>query len=107
MSKSQVELFLERLSTDPALRQKITEFEEKASASALRLQEARESAARANAFTIIAIAKEAGYDIPTDFFRSTTAPAYPTDQEMEGARCTFTCCLVKTSCLKTCSWTFM
>jgi hypothetical protein len=107
MQKSQIELFLERIRTDNELREKILKFEEKARASALSLEQEIETNTRANAYTIIAIAKEAGYDIPRDFFRETKSRVSPTEQEIEGARCTLTCCWVATSCLQTCSWTEM
>jgi hypothetical protein len=104
MGKSQVELFLERIRADDELMRKVREFEEKAGANALRLQQEIETNARANAYTIMAIAKEAGYEIPTDFFRSTTPPPVsPTDRELRGPG--GTCCWVVTSCLKTCWWT--
>jgi len=105
MPKSQVELFLERIRTDSALREKILKFEEKARANAMSAEQEFENIARANAYTIIEIAKEAGYDIPRDFFRGTKLHISPTEQEIEGASCILTCCWVATSCLHTCWWT--
>jgi hypothetical protein len=107
MPKSQVELFLERIRTDSALREKILKFEEKARVSAMSLARDRETTAKANAYTITEIAKEAGYDIPRDFFRETKSHVSPTEQEIEAASCTIsaTCCWVATSCLHTCYWT--
>lgn len=105
MSKSQVELFLEQIKNDSALREKIEKFEEKARVSADSIQQEIETNARANAHTIMTIAKEAGYDIPSDFFRDSKTHFAATDQEMVGSNCTLTCCWVATSCLHTCWWT--
>lgn len=105
MPKAQVELFLEKIKTDDELREKILEFEEKARANALRLAQETESNARANAYTITAIAKEAGFDISQDFFRQAKLPMTFTDKEIEAESCWSTCCWVATSCLHTCWWT--
>jgi Nif11 domain len=107
MPKSQVELFLEKVGTDKELKEKILKFEQKASASALEVEKEFETSARSNAFTIIGIAKEAGFDIPRDFFRQSASHIAPADEEVMGSRCTFTCCYVATSCLQTCEWTQM
>jgi Nif11 domain len=105
MQKSQVELFLEKIGTDSKLREKIKKFEENARVSAINLEQEVENNARANAHTMIGIAKEAGYDIPRDFFRQTKSFISPTIEETKASNCTLTCCWVATSCLHTCWWT--
>jgi hypothetical protein len=105
MAKSQIELFLEKIKSDRALREKVEKFEEKARIGAESVQQEIETNARANAHTIIMIAKEAGFDIPDDFFRDAKPNIAATDQEMAGSDCTLTCCWVATSCLHTCWWT--
>ena len=107
MEKSQVELFIDRIKTDGKLMEKVLKLEEKARAGAMRLQQDIETNARANAYTTMAIAKEAGYDIPSDFFRQAKSPVSPTEQEIAGARCGFTCCWLGTSCHQTCGQTFV
>jgi hypothetical protein len=102
MEKTHVELFLEKVRTDNALREKVLQFEEKARASAMSVQRDIEINTRANALSMVAIAKEAGYDIPIDFFRGTRARVSPTEQEIAGSRCTLTCCIAGTSCFHTC-----
>jgi hypothetical protein len=107
MEKSQVELFLERIKTDNELREKIQKFEEEARASALIREQEIDTSVRANAYTIIGIAKEAGYDIPRDFFHEAKSVVSATEQEIAGARCAFTCCWLGTSCHQTCGQTFV
>jgi hypothetical protein len=107
MPQTQVELFLERIRSDSELREKLIKFEEQARANAMNVAREFETNARANAYTIIEIAKETGYDIPRDFFRATKSPITPTEQEIEGAGCVLTCCWVATSCLVTCAWTLI
>lgn len=103
--KTPVELFLDKIKTDDALKQKVSKFEETAREGALQVEREAENQAKANALTIMSLAKEAGFDIPLDFFRQSKAFLVASDKEAEGSDCTLTCCWVATSCLHTCWWT--
>ncbi len=82
MEGSQLALFVERLKTDEALRERVIEAEE---------------AAARGLDSIRRIAADAGYDIAGELGRPGPVQPTPTDQEVENAICWLTCCLFETS----------
>lgn len=82
MADSELSLFIERIKTDDALRQKIV-YAEKAAARGMD--------------SIQQIAAEAGYNITGAISRPAKSQLTPTAREMENTACFLTCCWVETS----------
>jgi hypothetical protein len=97
MKNSQLSLFIEKLKTDEALRQKVSAAENEAASKILRLQQEGDAIMESNLESIKRIAREAGYDFTMDMSRPMKAVT-PTEQELESSSCwLFTCCLLGTS----------
>ena len=84
MEKSALVRFIEKLKTDDGLRQRVVDAERVASSNIKRDTDA-----------ITKIAAEAGFDITGWSSRPDETQPTPTYQDLH--RCTFTCCLYKTS----------
>jgi hypothetical protein len=98
MAKSQLALFIQKIKTDEALRQKVIHAEKSAEHGASKLKKKMEDLRKENLDPIRKIAKEAGFDITSNIGLPALDVA-PHDHEKEnlGDCCYLTCCWVETS----------
>jgi hypothetical protein len=95
---SQFALFIERLKTDDALRQKVAEAERAAVYENSPLKDKVEELSEARMTSLKEIAHEAGFDIGTNLRRpGDEVEVAPTEQEVENLCCWSTCCWIETS----------
>ena len=97
MANSDLEAFIERLKTDDALRQRVTDAETVAGRDVLKLRRQMEGIAEANLTALSRIAEEAGYDLADAVQRPDEIQVTPSALEMESANCWLTCCIWQTS----------
>jgi hypothetical protein len=99
MAKSQLALFLDKVKTDPKLKQRLLAAEEAAKKDADAAIRSVVSARASNLGVIKKIAKEEGFDISANIAAPKSVSVGPSalEKQLSKAGCWLTCCWVETS----------